>query len=77
MMSEEPTQSEIQLRIRELLGRATLLRAKGQRQEALEFTQQAIGLDETSWESHELAGDLLVELGRAELRSITIAEPVN
>ncbi len=66
-MLEEPTQSEIQLRIRELLGRATLLRARGQRQEALELSQQAISLDDGGWEAHELAGDLLVELGRAEL----------
>ena len=67
MMSDEPTHSEIQLRIRELLGRATLLRAKGQRQEALQLAQQALSLDEGSAEAHELAGDLLLELGRGEL----------
>jgi len=55
------------MRVRELLGRATLLRARGQRQEALELGQQAVAIDETSWEGHELIGDLLVELGRGEL----------
>jgi tetratricopeptide (TPR) repeat protein len=57
----------MQLRMRELLGRATLLRARGQRQEALELAQQAVSLEEGSWEAHELVGDLLVELGRGEL----------
>ncbi|MFB3883358.1 MAG: hypothetical protein ACE149_18990 [Armatimonadota bacterium] len=63
----EPTHSETQLRIRELLGRATLLRAKGQRQEALQLAQQAVSLDERSSESHELVGDLLLDLGRGEM----------
>jgi tetratricopeptide (TPR) repeat protein len=53
--------------MRELLGRATLLRARGQRQEALELAQQAVSIDDASWEAHELIGDLLVELGREEL----------
>ncbi len=67
-MSEQvpPTQSEIQLKIRELLGRATLLRTKGQRAEALQLTQQAIALDEKGWEAHELAGDLQLEAGRGD-----------
>jgi TM2 domain-containing membrane protein YozV len=67
-MSEEPTPtaSEIQLKIRELLGRATLLRTKGQRQQALQLAQQAVGMDDESWEAHELAGDLLLELGRGD-----------
>jgi tetratricopeptide (TPR) repeat protein len=53
--------------MRELLGRATLLRARGQRQDALEVAQQATSVDDASWEAHELVGDLLVELGRQEL----------
>jgi hypothetical protein len=66
-MPEHLTPSEIQTRMRELLGRATLLRARGQRQEALELAQQAVSIDDASWEAHELIGDLLVELGRGEL----------
>ncbi len=68
MMSEEtpPTASEIHLKVRELLGRATLLRTKGQRQDALQLAQQAVGLDDKSWEAHELVGDLLLDLGRGD-----------
>ena len=65
-MSDQPTPSEIQLKIRELLGRATLLRARGDRQQALLLLQQAIDLDDESWEAHELLGDLLLDLNRAD-----------
>jgi tetratricopeptide (TPR) repeat protein len=64
-MPEGPTASEIQLRIRELLGRATLLRARGDRQQALKLAQEAAALDDESWEAHELIGDLLLDLDRA------------
>jgi tetratricopeptide (TPR) repeat protein len=65
-MSNEPTSSEMQNRIRELLGRATLLRARGERQQALQLAEQAAGLDEKSWEAHELIGDILLDIGRGE-----------
>lgn len=53
-------------KVRELLGRATLARAHRRLEEALEFARQAAALEETSWESHELVGDLLMEKGEAE-----------
>jgi tetratricopeptide (TPR) repeat protein len=65
-MSDEPTLSEIQNRIRELLGRATLLRSRGERREALQLAQQAVDLDEKSWEAYELMGDLYLDMGRGE-----------
>ena len=63
-MTEEPTFAEIQTRIRELLGRATILRTRGERQKAIELVQQAIQLNEDGWEAHELIGDLHLELGK-------------
>ena len=63
-MTEEPTFAEIQTRIRELLGRATILRTRGERQKAIELVQQAIQLNEDGWEAHELVGDLYLELGK-------------
>jgi tetratricopeptide (TPR) repeat protein len=65
-MSDEPTLSEIRNRIRELLGRATLLRARGESDQALRLVQEAVDLDQNSWESHELAGDLYLDMGRGE-----------
>jgi len=65
-MTENPTASEVQSRIRELLGRATLLRARGEQQEALKLTQEVLSLDEASWEACELTGDLLLDLGKGE-----------
>jgi TM2 domain-containing membrane protein YozV len=53
-------------KIRELLGRATLARAHHKLDEALALARQAASLEETSWESHELVGDLLMEKGEAE-----------
>ncbi len=78
-MSDEPTLSEIQNRIRELLGRATLLRARGQHQQAFQLAQQALDLDERSWEAHELAGDLQLDMGRGEqaLQSYRRARELN
>lgn len=60
----EPTPSEVQLRVRELLGQATLLRARGRREEALKLVEEAMALEPESWESHELAGDILLEFER-------------
>ena len=78
-MSDEPTLSEIQNRIRELLGRATLLRARGERQQAFQLAQQALDLDEGSWEAHELVGDLQLDMGRGEqaLQSYRRARQLN
>ena len=53
-------------KVRELLGRATLARAHRKLEEALELAREAASLAETSWESHELVGDLLMEKGDAE-----------
>ena len=65
-MTEEPTKVEIALKVRELLGRATLLRARGDRMQAFQLTQEAIRLSDRSWEAHELLGDLLMEMNRPQ-----------
>lgn len=65
-MSDEPTLSQIHNRVRELLGRATLLRARGESEQALRLVQDAVDLDQKSWEAHELAGDLHLDMGRGE-----------
>jgi tetratricopeptide (TPR) repeat protein len=65
-MPEEPSYAETQSRLRELLGRATLLRARGDGQEALKLTEEAITLDERGWEAQELRGDILLDLNRGE-----------
>jgi len=65
-MSEERSHADTQMQVRELLGRATLLRAKGNRQEALQLAEQAIALDERGWEAQELRGDILLDLNRGE-----------
>ena len=60
----EPTRLEIEAKVREALGRATLARARNQREQALKLVQEAINLDDTSSEAHELRGDLLLDLRR-------------
>lgn len=65
-MSEPPTSAEIQLKVRELLGRATLLRSRGDLPQALALAEETLALDSESWESHELAGDVLLALGRPD-----------
>ncbi len=65
-MSDQPTPSEIQLKLRQLLGQATLLRSRGDLRQALALADQARALDQESWEAHELAGDLLLALSRAD-----------
>jgi hypothetical protein len=78
-MSEEPTPAEIQNRIRELLGQATLQRVRGNHEEALKLAQQAVVLDNESWESHELMGDLLLGLKKSDqaLESYRTARRLN
>jgi len=61
---EQPSHMEIQSKLRELLGRATLARTRRQWEQALKLVQEAIALDESSAEAHELQGDLLLELKR-------------
>jgi len=65
-MFEEPGKLETKRKVRELLGRATLLRARGEHQEALRVGQEAVGLDDGNWECHELVGDLLLALERPD-----------
>jgi tetratricopeptide (TPR) repeat protein len=62
----EPTRADILTKVRELLGRATLARARNQREQALKLAQEAIVLDESNAEAHELQGDLLLDLRRGE-----------
>jgi len=52
--------------MRELLGRATLLRVRGENEKALEIAYEAVGIDTGNWEAHELLGDLLVSANRPE-----------
>ncbi len=52
--------------MRELLGRATLLRVRGEHEKALEIAYEAVGVDNANWEAHELLGDLLVSVNRPE-----------
>jgi tetratricopeptide (TPR) repeat protein len=56
----------LQLRIRQLLGQATLLRSRGDLQQALALAQEAVSLDDESWEGHELIGDLFLSLARPD-----------
>jgi tetratricopeptide (TPR) repeat protein len=63
-MSEEQSRADIQLKIRELLGRATLARARGRHDEALELAREASSLGEKNWEAHELSGDIFLDLER-------------
>lgn len=78
-MEEEPTRAEVRLRVRELMGRATLLRARQRPEEALEVARQAVELDPESYETHELVGDLLLELRRGQpaLESFRRAQELN
>jgi TM2 domain-containing membrane protein YozV len=64
-VTDQPTRSDIALKVRQLLGQATLLRTRGQRMQAFQLTQEAIRLAEQSWEAHELQGDVLMDMGRA------------
>ncbi len=63
-MDGEPTRADITAKVRQLLGQATLLRARGSRAEALKLAQEALTLDEANADTHELIGDLLVDLNR-------------
>jgi TM2 domain-containing membrane protein YozV len=63
-MDGEPTRADITAKVRQLLGQATLLRARGSRAEALKLAQEALTLDQAHADTHELIGDLLVDLNR-------------
>jgi tetratricopeptide (TPR) repeat protein len=62
----EPRKIDIQIKVREALGRATLARARNQREQALKLLQEAIGLDDADPEAYELKGDILLDLKRGE-----------
>jgi TM2 domain-containing membrane protein YozV len=62
----EPTRADIVTKVRELLGRATLARARNQRDEAMRLVQEALALDDASAEAHELRGDLLLDVKRGD-----------
>ena len=63
-MDGEPTRADITAKVRQLLGQATLLRARGSRAEAIKLAQEALTLDQAHADTHELIGDLLVDLNR-------------
>lgn len=63
MTGEPPPTSERQ-RLRELMGRATLARVRGNQAEALRLAQEALVLEETNAETHEFIGDVLMALNR-------------
>jgi len=76
-MTDEPTPRDVALKVRQLLGQATLARTRGQQgrgaagaspllRQALQLTQEALRLDDQSWEAYELQGDVLMDLGRAQ-----------
>jgi tetratricopeptide (TPR) repeat protein len=52
-------------KVERILLEARLLQRRGQSEEALAHCQEALDLDPESWEAHELAGDVLLEQGRA------------
>jgi tetratricopeptide (TPR) repeat protein len=63
-MSEGPISPETRQKIRELMGRATLSRVRGQHSQALQLAQEALILSERNYETHEFIGDVLMDLGR-------------
>ncbi len=63
MVDESPPRSERQ-RLRELMGRATLARVRGDHAQALQLAQEALVLEEASAETHEFIGDVLMSLNR-------------
>lgn len=63
-MSETPISPDDRLKIRELMGRATLARVRGDFAQALQLAQEALTLNEQNYETHEFIGDVLLNLGR-------------
>lgn len=63
---QEPSRLDIKRKVRELLGQATLARARRQPERALKLVHEAVTLDDQDAEAHELKGDLLLELRRGE-----------
>jgi len=61
-MSEGPRDSR--QRVRELMGRATLARVRGDKEQALRMAHDALVLEEKNWEVHEFIGDVLMEINR-------------
>lgn len=63
-MSETPISPEARQKVRELMGRATLCRVRGDHAQALQLAQEALILHERNYEIHEFIGDVLMSLGR-------------
>ncbi len=63
-MSQGPVGPEVRQQVRELMGRATLARVRGEQAQALKLAQEALVLQEANWEVHEFIGDVLMDLGR-------------
>ena len=63
-MSETPLSPDTRQKIRELMGRATLARVRGDHQQALQLAQEALTLHERNYEVHEFIGDMLMHLRR-------------
>jgi tetratricopeptide (TPR) repeat protein len=78
-MSETPLSPDARQKIRELMGRATLARVRGDRQQALQLAQEALVLNERNYEVHEFIGDLLMDIGRGSeaLNSFRRARELN
>lgn len=78
MADESPPISERQ-RLRELMGRATLARVRGNHAQALQLAQEALVLEEANAETHEFIGDVLMALNRGAdaLQSFQRARELN
>ncbi len=63
-MSEGPISPDTRQKIRELMGRATLARVRGDLPQALQLAQEALTLNEPNYEVHEFIGDVLLALNR-------------
>ena len=64
MSETPPITPDVRQQIRDLMGRATLSRVRGNAAEALQLAQQALVLHEPNAEVHEFIGDALMELKR-------------
>jgi tetratricopeptide (TPR) repeat protein len=47
-----------------MMGRATLARVRGEKEQALKLAHEALGLEEQNYEIHEFIGDVLMEISR-------------
>ena len=63
-MSEDAPPPNARQQLRDLMGRATLARVRGEKEQALKLAHEALALDEQNWEVHEFIGDVLMEINR-------------